>query len=666
MKKHILILISILISFHFTQAQVGINTDSSDPDASAMLDIKSTDKGILIPRMTTTQRTDISNPATGLLVFDSTVGSFYFYNGTTWDNLSTGSSVESTTWGLTGNAGTNASTNYLGTSDNTPLVLKVNNSRVLQFRETSYTYSNGSIYKSNNVLSGYSGNGISSSNGSAVLSGGYHATFSNGSTFSFSNNIIGGQFNIIAGGGLNKINGGSDGFIGGGSGNNIFDSNNGVLNGGQNNTLHDAGHSVINGGLGNRIDDGIACFIGAGYDNEVTADFGAVLGGIYNTASGAYGTVLNGYYAEASGLLSFAFGPYAHAAHNGSFVWADTTSKWDNPFSSTASNEFSAKATGGVRFVTDANVTTGVKLASGESVWKDLDGNMISVPTGGSSGQLLTTDGAGTLSWINSSQDNLGDHTATQTIQLDGNWLSNDGGNEGVSIDDDGNVGIGTSSPDAVLHTSSSTRGDADGIKITQSGANSLLYHNTDGQLVIRKFANADNQIVLGNTGEVGIGRVPQTNRLEVAGQASKATAGDWIANSDARLKKNIQQLDAQTSLDKLLSLQGVRYEWNDDKTGTQRPEGIQYGFTAQNIQAVFPTLVKKDNLGYLQTAYGTYDAMYVEAIRALHDKNNALEREVAILQAQVTKINELETMLKVLISSETSSINSDSNEVDK
>ena len=50
-------------------AQVGINTDGSDPDASAILDIKSTDKGLLIPRMTTTQRNDINAPRTGLMIY---------------------------------------------------------------------------------------------------------------------------------------------------------------------------------------------------------------------------------------------------------------------------------------------------------------------------------------------------------------------------------------------------------------------------------------------------------------------------------------------------------------------------------------------------------------------------------------------------------------------
>lgn len=65
---------------------VGINTTA--PDSSAVLDIVSTDKGVLIPRMTLSQRDNISSPATGLLVFqsDGTPG-FYYYDGTIWRPL---------------------------------------------------------------------------------------------------------------------------------------------------------------------------------------------------------------------------------------------------------------------------------------------------------------------------------------------------------------------------------------------------------------------------------------------------------------------------------------------------------------------------------------------------------------------------------------------------
>ncbi|HIB37251.1 MAG TPA: hypothetical protein EYO36_06750, partial [Mesonia sp.] len=68
-------------------AQVGIGTTS--PDSSSILDISSTNSGVLIPRMTTAQRLAISNPSSGLLVFDTDVNGFYFYNTDTWLHLST-------------------------------------------------------------------------------------------------------------------------------------------------------------------------------------------------------------------------------------------------------------------------------------------------------------------------------------------------------------------------------------------------------------------------------------------------------------------------------------------------------------------------------------------------------------------------------------------------
>jgi uncharacterized coiled-coil protein SlyX len=72
---------------------VAINTDASSPNASAILDIKSINKGLLIPRMTTVQRTVIPTPAKGLIVFDITTNGLWFHNGTAWNVLSSGSST---------------------------------------------------------------------------------------------------------------------------------------------------------------------------------------------------------------------------------------------------------------------------------------------------------------------------------------------------------------------------------------------------------------------------------------------------------------------------------------------------------------------------------------------------------------------------------------------
>ena len=69
-------------------------------------------------------------------------------------------------------------------------------------------------------------------------------------------------------------------------------------------------------------------------------------------------------------------------------------------------------------------------------------------------------------------------------------------------------------------------------------------------------------------------------------------------------------------------------------------------------IQEVFPTLVEEDNLGYLQTAYGTYDAMTVEAIRALNDKIENLEDLSRTLteenQDLTNRLEKIETLLNL------------------
>ena len=80
---------------------VGINSDGTAPDASAMLDVKSTSKGFLAPRMTAVQRAAINSPATGLTVYqtDGTAG-FYYYNGSTWTLI--GNASGASQWTTTG------------------------------------------------------------------------------------------------------------------------------------------------------------------------------------------------------------------------------------------------------------------------------------------------------------------------------------------------------------------------------------------------------------------------------------------------------------------------------------------------------------------------------------------------------------------------------------
>jgi sugar lactone lactonase YvrE len=87
--------IIVILSIQTAIAQsVGIGTTSPDP--SARLEVNSTTQGILIPKLTSTQRSAISNPAVGLLVFqsDGTQG-FYYYTGTVWIHLTYGTQPNS-------------------------------------------------------------------------------------------------------------------------------------------------------------------------------------------------------------------------------------------------------------------------------------------------------------------------------------------------------------------------------------------------------------------------------------------------------------------------------------------------------------------------------------------------------------------------------------------
>ncbi len=77
-----ILLLFIMLAAVSVQAQIAINTDGSLPNSSAMLDVKSTSRGLLLPRMTAAQRDAIVSPATGLLIFCTDNGFYYFNNGT--------------------------------------------------------------------------------------------------------------------------------------------------------------------------------------------------------------------------------------------------------------------------------------------------------------------------------------------------------------------------------------------------------------------------------------------------------------------------------------------------------------------------------------------------------------------------------------------------------
>ncbi len=134
--KQILILFISLLVIHAAQPQsIAINTDGSQPNASAMLDIKNINKGVLIPRVSLVDETDVITipaPAVSLLIFNNNAAlpdgqGFYYWNGSKWNKLATVNSLKGTSWGINGNSNTNTNTDFIGTTDSKPLIFKTNN-----------------------------------------------------------------------------------------------------------------------------------------------------------------------------------------------------------------------------------------------------------------------------------------------------------------------------------------------------------------------------------------------------------------------------------------------------------------------------------------------------------------------------------------------------------
>jgi hypothetical protein len=123
MKALFITIFAIAVTFSQLLAQDNVGINNPNPDASAVLDIVSTDKGILIPRMTEIERTSISSPATGLLVYDNDHNLFFYFDGGGWTAIDPGTDND---WAQNGNHVYNAS-DSIGIGSSSPrTTLEVN------------------------------------------------------------------------------------------------------------------------------------------------------------------------------------------------------------------------------------------------------------------------------------------------------------------------------------------------------------------------------------------------------------------------------------------------------------------------------------------------------------------------------------------------------------
>lgn len=143
----ITIILFLILATEAKSQNIGINATGATPNASAALDVDMTNKGLLIPRVALTSTTDVvtvPTPATSLLVYNNNAAmtggaiGFYYWNGANWVSLTPPATASD--WTLLGNAGTNAATNFLGTTDNVALNFRVNNQKAGTITTTGPTF----------------------------------------------------------------------------------------------------------------------------------------------------------------------------------------------------------------------------------------------------------------------------------------------------------------------------------------------------------------------------------------------------------------------------------------------------------------------------------------------------------------------------------------------
>jgi hypothetical protein len=236
-------------------------------------------------------------------------------------------------WSRTGNAGTSPSSNFIGTTDNQSLELKVYNGRALRLEPAIALVGPNSF----NVLGGYSHAASGVIGATIAGGGGNNPLIFNGEL----PNEVKSDFGSIGGGLLNVVRTG-------------------------------ASYSTIAGGYGNNVRYGTYATIGggfnnlAGYDVPQTGDYSTVAGGYANAADGDYSAIPGGYLNWAPGLYSFAAGKQAKAVNNGAFVWADSTA---GEFYSEQDDEFAIRAHGGVRLDNSTSLNFGNQTRQMLNLW---------------------------------------------------------------------------------------------------------------------------------------------------------------------------------------------------------------------------------------------------------------------------------------------------------
>lgn len=131
LKKKLFLLFSFLFVAILSQAQLKIGDNPTNIQKSSILELESTRQGLLLPRLTDTVAINALTPPDGMIIYLTADNSLRLRSNGSWKKIADLAAANSN-WSLTGNNGTNPATNFLGTIDGQPLVMKTNNNEAMR------------------------------------------------------------------------------------------------------------------------------------------------------------------------------------------------------------------------------------------------------------------------------------------------------------------------------------------------------------------------------------------------------------------------------------------------------------------------------------------------------------------------------------------------------